>query len=159
MSTINSRTSVGTTDRTPERTLGQLVVDATHDVSSIVRSEITLAKAEISADAKVAGKGAGMLGGAGLFGFLGLIFLLFAAVYGLVAAGLPVWLSFLIVAVVLFVVAGVLALVGRKAMSKVKRKPERTIAHDPGDDRGDQARSLTSWPLFHSRTPEAPPHR
>ena len=110
MSTINSRTSVGTTDRTPERTLGQLVVDATNDVSSIVRSEITLAKAEISADAKVAGKGAGMFGGAGVFGFLGLVLLLFAAVYGLVAAGLPVWLSFLIVAVVLFVVAGVLAL-------------------------------------------------
>ena len=64
-----SRTSVGTTDRTPERTLGQLVVDATNDVSSIVRSEITLAKAEISADAKVAGKGAGMFGGAGLSRF------------------------------------------------------------------------------------------
>ena len=47
--------------------------------------------------------------------------------YGLVAAGLPVWLSFLIVAVVLFVVAGVLALVGKKAVNKVKGKPERTI--------------------------------
>jgi membrane protein implicated in regulation of membrane protease activity len=56
------------------------------------------------------------------------VLLLFAAVYGLVAAGLTVWLSFLIVAVVLFVVAGVLALVGKKAMSKVKGRPERTIA-------------------------------
>ena len=128
MSTTNSSTPVGTTDRTPERTLGQLVVDATNDVSSIVRSEITLAKAEISADAKVAGKGAGMFGGAGRprLPRPGPA----AVRRGLRPGrrGLPVWLSFLIVAVVLFVVAGMLALVGKKAMSKVKGKPERTIA-------------------------------
>ena len=130
MSTINSSTSVGTTDRTPERTLGQLVVDATNDVSSIVRSEITLAKAEISADAKVAGKGAGMFGGAGVLGFLGLVLLLFAAVYGLVAAGLPVWLSFLIVAVVLFVVAGVLALVGKQGDEQGQGQARAHHRHD-----------------------------
>ena len=116
-----------TQNTTPERTLGQLVADATQDVSTIVRSEITLAKAEITADAKQAGKGAGMFAGAGVMGFLGVVLLLFAVVYGLVAAGLPVWLSFLIVAVVLFVVAGILALVGKKAVSKVQGKPERTI--------------------------------
>ena len=112
---------------TPERTLGQLVADATNDMSSIARSEIALAKAEITADAKQAGKGAGMFAGAGVMGFLGVVLLLFAVVYGLVAAGLPVWLSFLIVAVVLFVVAGILALVGKKAVSKVQGKPERAI--------------------------------
>jgi Flp pilus assembly protein TadB len=116
-----------TPNTTPERTLGQLVADATQDVSTIVRSEIDLAKAEITADAKQAGKGAGMFAGAGVMGFLGVVLILFAVVYGLVAAGLPVWLSFLIVAVLLFVVAGVLGLVGKKAVSKVKGKPERTI--------------------------------
>jgi len=116
-----------TQNTTPERTLGQLVADATQDVSTIVRSEITLAKAEITADAKQAGKGAGMFAGAGVMGFLGVVLLLFAVVYGLVAAGLPVWLSFLIVAVVLFVVAGILALVGKKAVKKVQGKPERAI--------------------------------
>ena len=116
-----------TQNTTPERTLGQLVADATQDVSTIVRSEITLAKAEITADAKQAGKGAGMFAGAGVMGFLGVILLLFAVVYGLVAAGLPTWLAFLIVAVLLFVVAGVLGLVGKKTVSKVKGKPERTI--------------------------------
>jgi hypothetical protein len=126
MSTIHNSTLTPT--RTPERTIGQLVADATHDVSSIVRNEITLAKAEISADAKVAGKGAGMFAGAGVLGFLGLVLLLFAAAYGLVAAGLATWLAFLIVAVVLFIVAGVLALVGKKAVGKVKGRPERTIA-------------------------------
>ena len=116
-----------TQNTTPERTLGQLVADATQDVSTIVRSEITLAKAEITADAKQAGKGAGMFAGAGVIGFLGVILLLFAVVYGLVAAGVPTWLAFLIVAVLLFVVAGVLGLVGKKTVSKVKGKPERTI--------------------------------
>ena len=96
-------------------------------MSSIARSEIALAKAEINADAKQAGKGAGMFAGAGVMGFLGVVLLLFAVAYGLVAAGLPVWLAFLIVAVVLFVIAGVLALVGKKAVSKVQGKPERTI--------------------------------
>jgi hypothetical protein len=116
-----------TPNTTPERTLGQLVADATNDMSSIARSEIALAKAEITADAKQAGKGAGMFAGAGVMGFLGVVLLLFAVVYGLVAAGLPVWLSFLIVAVVLFVVAGILALVGKKAVKKVQGKPERAI--------------------------------
>ena len=116
-----------TPNTTPERTLGQLVADATNDMSSIARSEIALAKAEITADAKQAGKGAGMFAGAGVMGFLGVVLLLFAVVYGLVAAGLPVWLSFLIVAVVLLVVAGVLALVGKKAVNKVQGKPERAI--------------------------------
>ncbi len=116
-----------TPNTTPERTLGQLVADATQDVSTIVRSEITLAKAEITADAKHAGKGAGMFAGAGVMGFLGVVLLLFAVVYGLVAVGVPTWLAFLIVAVLLFVVAGILGLVGKKAVSKVKGKPERTI--------------------------------
>jgi len=112
---------------TPERTLGQLVADATHDISSIVRSEVALAKAEIGADAKKAVAGAGLFAVAGVFGFLALILLLIAAAYGLVQAGLDPWLSFLIVAVILLVVAGVLALVGKKNVGKIKGKPERTI--------------------------------
>jgi hypothetical protein len=110
-----------------ERTLGQLVADATHDISSIMRSEIALAKAEIGADAKRAGIGAGMLAATGVFAFLALIMLLFAAAYGLVAAGLAPWLSFLIVAGVLLVVGAILALVGKSSLGKLKGKPERTI--------------------------------
>ena len=110
-----------------ERTLGQLVADATHDISSIMRSEIALPKAEIGADAKRAGIGAGMLAATGVFAFLALIMLLFAAAYGLVAAGLAPWLSFLIVAGVLLVVGAILALVGKSSLGKLKGKPERTI--------------------------------
>ena len=110
-----------------ERTLGQLVADATHDISSIVRSEIALAKAEIGADAKKAGAGAAMFAVAGIFAFLALILLLIAAAYGLVAAGLAPWLSFLIVAVVLLIVGAILAFVAKGAITKINGKPERTI--------------------------------
>ena len=110
-----------------ERTLGQLVADATHDVSSIIRSEIALAKAEIGADAKKAGAGAGLFAAAGLFAFLALILLLIAAAYGLVAAGLAPWLSFLIVACVLLVLGAIMALVGKSSVGKIKGKPERAI--------------------------------
>lgn len=110
-----------------ERTLGQLVADATHDLSSIIRSEIRLAKAEIGADAKKAGAGAGLLAVAGLFAFLAVILLLIAAAYGLVAAGLAPWLSFLIVAGALLVIGVIMALVGKSKVSKIKGKPERAI--------------------------------
>lgn len=110
-----------------ERTLGQLVADATHDLSSIIRSEITLAKAEIGADAKKAGAGAGLFAVAGLFAFLALILLLIAAAYGLVAAGLAPWLSFLIVACALLVIGVIMALLGKSKVSKIKGKPERAI--------------------------------
>ena len=111
----------------PDRTLGQLVADATRDISSILRSEIALAKAELSADLKTAATGAGMLAAAGVFAFLALILLLIAAAFGLVAAGLPAWLSFLIVAGVLLLVGVILVFVGKSSISKVKGKPERTI--------------------------------
>lgn len=110
-----------------ERTLGQLVADATHDISSIMRSELALAKAEIGADAKKAGLGAGMFAAAGLFAFLALILLLIAAAYGLVAAGLAPWLAFLVVACVLLVVGAILAFVGKTSLSKLKGRPERAI--------------------------------
>jgi protein-S-isoprenylcysteine O-methyltransferase Ste14 len=109
-----------------ERTLGQLVADATQDISTIVRSEIALAKAEVTAEAKIAGKGAGMLAGAAFVGLLGLIFL-FHTLANVLAVWLPLWAGYLITTVVLFVLAAILGLVGKNSMSKVKPKPERTI--------------------------------
>jgi fatty acid desaturase len=114
-------------DDSAERTLGQLVSDATQDISSIVRSEVALAKAEIAADAKKAGLGAGMFAAAGIFAFLALILLLIAAAYGLVAAGLAPWLAFLIVALVLLITGAVLVAVGKHSIDSVQGKPERAI--------------------------------
>jgi len=109
-----------------ERTIGQLVADATHDVSTIVRNEIALAKAEITTEAKTAGKGAAMFGAAAFVGLLGLIFL-FHTIANVIAIWLPVWAGYLITTALLFLLAGILALVGRRSMKAMKGKPERTI--------------------------------
>jgi nitrate/nitrite transporter NarK len=110
-----------------ERTVGQLVADTTREVSELLRYEVALAKAELAEDAKRAGVGAGMFGGAGFLGAIAFVLLCVAAAFGLnEGAGWPLWLSFLVVAVVLLVIAGVLALVGRKSVSKVG-PPQRTI--------------------------------
>jgi hypothetical protein len=109
-----------------ERTLGQLVADATQDISTIVRSEIALAKAEVTAEAKIAGRGAGLLAGAAFVGLLGLVFL-FHTLANVLAVWLPLWAGYLITTAVLFLLAAILGLVGKNSMSKVKPRPERTI--------------------------------
>ena len=114
------------TQGSPERTLGQLVADATHDVSTIVRSEIALAKAEITTEAKTAGKSAAMFGAAAFVGLLGLIFL-FHTLVAVLDIWLPEWAGYLITTGLLFAVAGVLALIGKKNIANINGKPERTI--------------------------------
>jgi hypothetical protein len=109
-----------------ERTIGQLVADATADISSIVRNEIALAKAEITGEAKLAGKGAGLLAGAAFVGLLGLIFL-FHTLANVIDIWLPLWAGYLITTVLLFALAAILGLVGRNNVTKVQPKPERTI--------------------------------
>jgi hypothetical protein len=109
-----------------ERTLGQLVSDASKDLSTIVRSEVALAKAEVKRDVAAAAVGAAMFVVAGVFAFLALILLLIAAAYGLVAAGLSPWLAFLIVGGALLLVGLLLALFGKWRLGKIK-PPERTI--------------------------------
>ena len=112
---------------TQERTIGQLVVDATRDVSDLVRHEIALAKIEFKRDVTRAGAGAGLLAAAALFVAVAFILLCFTAAYGLVEAGLATWMAFGIVTLALLLIAALLALVGRVQLKKVK-PPERTIS-------------------------------
>ena len=109
-----------------ERTLGQLVADATADISTIVRSEIALAKAELTVDAKKAGRGAGLFAGAAFVGLLGVIFL-FITIANVIAIWLPLWASYLITTVLLFVIAAILGLVGKRSFDNLQGRPERTI--------------------------------
>ncbi|HVN13476.1 MAG TPA: phage holin family protein [Kineosporiaceae bacterium] len=109
-----------------ERTLGQLVAQASDDLSSLVRAEIALAKAELRQDAVNAALGAGLFGGAGYLGVLASITLVITVAYGLVAAGLEPWLAFLIVTVGLLLIAGILGLIGRSRLRRLA-PPERTI--------------------------------
>lgn len=95
------------------RSIGQIVGDITTDMSTLIRQEMDLAKAEAKQEVAKLGKGAGMLGGAGLAGWFLLFFVSLALTY-LLDNWMPVELAALIVALVWGVVAAVLALRGRK---------------------------------------------
>lgn len=111
-----------------ERTLGQLVSDASADLSNIVKGEIDLAKVEIKADVQKAGKGGGMLAAAGVLALFMLGMALTSLAYGISNIfGWNPWAGFLIVAGILLVIVAILALVGIKQLKKIKGKPERTI--------------------------------
>ncbi len=109
-----------------DRSTGELLSALSEQVSTLVRDEMRLARAEMSEAGKRYGIGAGMFGGAGLVALYGLGVLIAAAVLGL-AAALDAWLAALIVAVVLFVVAGVLALVGKKNVDKAPSFPANRV--------------------------------
>jgi hypothetical protein len=106
-----------TTTRPADPSVADLVRDATEQTSRLIRDELRLARAEMAEKGKRAGVGAGLLGGGGIVALYGVAALLAAIVLGL-AEALPAWLAALIVAVVLFAVAGILAALGRKQVSR-----------------------------------------
>ena len=110
----------------PEETLGMLLANASRDLSALVHSEIALAKAEIRVDVQNAAKGGAMFGAAAFLGLLAVAMLSITLALFLAWLGLEAWLAFLIVTVFFLLVAGLLALIGKKAVSKVG-PPERTL--------------------------------
>ena len=92
---------------------GELIGRLTDQVTTLVRDEVRLAQAEVTQKAKRLGIGAGLFGGAGLMALLGVNALVVAVIFG-IATALPGWLAALIVAAGLFVIGGVLALIGKK---------------------------------------------
>jgi uncharacterized membrane protein YqjE len=111
----------------PEGSLGDLVRDATEQMSTLVRAEIELAKLELAATAKRAGMGGALFGGAAAVVLAALPFLFVSLAEGLVEIfnGWR-WAAYLIVFVLFVLVAAILALIGRRSLRKVTM-PERTI--------------------------------
>ena len=97
--------------------IGALVSQVTSDLSRLVRDELQLAKVELKEKGKEAGVGVGLVGGAGTIAVYGLGVLIAAAVLGLATAW-PAWLSALVIAAVLFVIAGVAALLGKRHVTR-----------------------------------------
>jgi uncharacterized membrane protein YqjE len=108
-----------------ERSLGEIVQALTQDTTTLLKTELELAKVELKEEAVRAGKGAGMLGGAGLAGYLVLLFLSFALMFGLDTV-LPLWASALVTAGVWALVAGVLAIRGRSELKHANPQLPRT---------------------------------
>ncbi|MET7451904.1 phage holin family protein [Streptomyces sp. NPDC005574] len=113
--------------------VGELVTRASQQLTELVRGELRLAQAEMKEKGKRYGKGGGLFGGAGLFGFLMLEALVATAIAAL-AVPLPVWAAALIVTAVLGVIAGVLALTGKKQVDQAAPPtPEKTIENVKAD--------------------------
>lgn len=98
-----------------ERSSADLIKQLTGQLTTLVREEIELAKAEMKPKAKAAGLGAGLLGGAGVVALLGAGALVAAAIAG-ISVALPVWLSALIVGAVLMILGGAVALAGKASL-------------------------------------------
>ncbi len=112
-----------------ERSLGSIIKDLTSDISMLVRSEIALLKLELKEAVAKLGTGGGLLAGAGFLALIGLAFLFVTITLGLVALGVPAWLSALIVTLVLFAAAAVLGIMGKKKLQDVNFVPNDSIAH------------------------------
>jgi uncharacterized membrane protein YqjE len=110
-----------------DRSLGDLVSELTTDLSTLMRQELELAKAEMRREGKKAGAAAGMLGGAGVAGHLFLLFASLAVMWALGEAMHLGWAA-LIVTVVWAVAAAVLFATGRNKMREVNPRPEQTTA-------------------------------
>jgi hypothetical protein len=107
--------------------LGQLVSDASTHMSTLVRSEIELAKLELRTSVKNAGTGAGAFIGAAVVFVFSLTFGFLALAEGLVALGLWRWAAYLVVFGLQLVIVAVLAFLGIRKVKRVKA-PEKTIA-------------------------------
>lgn len=115
-----------------ERSLGEIVGDVTQDLTTLVKQELELARTELKQEATRAGKGAGMLGGAGVAALLFLVFLSLTIAF-LLDNWMPLEVAALIVAAVWAVVAAILAARGRRELKRSNPqlpKTQQTLKED-----------------------------
>ncbi len=106
-----------------DRSLGDLISEVTTDLSTLMRQELELAKAELQQTATRAGKGTGMLGGAAVAGYFMLLFVSVALWWAIGSATGLGW-SAVIVAVIWAIIGPVLAAMGRKSLRSVRGLPK-----------------------------------
>lgn len=112
-----------------DRSIGSIIKDLSADLSNLVRSEIALLKLELKESAAKLGGGSVLLAGAAFLGLIGVAFMFVTLTLGLVALGVPAWVSSLIVTVLLFIGAVVLALLGKKKLASVNFVPSESLDH------------------------------
>lgn len=115
-----------------DRSIGQIVSDVSSDLTTLIRQEMELAKTELKEEVGKAGKGAGLLGGAGVAGYFVLLFLSVALLL-LLDNWLPAEVAALITTGVWAVIAAVLALTGKKALQESQPqlpKTQQTLKED-----------------------------
>lgn len=133
----------GTEESTSDRSVGEVLGDASRNLSTLVRQEIELGKAEVRQSASQAGKGVGMLAGAGVAALLLLVFLSVAAWWGIGNYTGRGW-SALIVAAFWLIVAAILAVLGRNELRRVRGVPDTadTVGKIPNALKGQEEKNL-----------------
>lgn len=122
--------------------IGELLSDISTDISTLMRQEVELAKAELRQSATKAGKGAGMLAGSAVFGQLTLVFLLLACWWGLGNAIGRGWAG-LVVTAVLALITIILAVVGRNEVQSITGLPKTasTVKSIPDAVKGNEGQA------------------
>lgn len=108
------------------RGVGDLLGDLGRQVSTLVRKEIDLARVELTSNIRRFSRGAAMVAAGGVVLYAGLLVLLAAIVFALIAAGLDGWLAALIVAVVTLAIGGGLLWMGVKQIQNTEMAPKQT---------------------------------
>jgi len=125
-STSTTAPGTGGTNQSNPEGLGSLVTGIVEDLQGIVRGEVLLAKTELKEDVSILGKAAGSLVAGALVGLVGFIFLMLGVTY-LINKSLELWISAGIVGLALLLIAGILVMSGKKAMSAASLKPTETM--------------------------------
>ena len=116
-----------------DQSTSELVQRASEQISRLVRDEIALAKAELAEKGKHAGIGVGLFGGGGVLALYGTGALI-ATVIVVLDLVLPLWAAALIVTVALFLVAGIMALLGRNQVKKIgSPQPQEAVTSVKAD--------------------------
>jgi Putative Actinobacterial Holin-X, holin superfamily III len=110
-----------------EPTLGRLVADASRDISTLIQSEIALAKSELRVSVRAGGAGAALVGVAAFIGLIVIILASITIAQFIIWAGLDPWWAYLIVTGFYLLLAAVFAWLGVRKFKKI-RGPEKTIA-------------------------------
>lgn len=109
--------------RARTESLGEMFTSFSRNLSDLMRQEVQLAKAEASQSARQGGRGAGMLAGAAVGGFLALLFLSLALMWAL-GAVMHLGFAAVIVALIWAAVAAALAMSGKKQLENMKGLPQ-----------------------------------
>jgi hypothetical protein len=110
-----------------DRSLGELLSELTQDVVTLVRQEMTLAKAELSEKASRIGKRVGLLAAGGALAYAGLLAIVAALVMLLSMTGMPMWASALLVGVIIAGIGGLLVKKGMDAIREQDLVPRQTL--------------------------------
>ncbi len=108
------------------RSIADVLQDIVANVQAIIRSEVRLAKTEITEEASKAARAAGMLAG-GTVAALFTVWLLLLTIMFVLATVMPMWGAALLLCVLMAIVTAVLLTSGKKRFKTVHTKPEKTI--------------------------------